>query len=100
MSSAVLSPVKSRRSRISIVIGAAIRVLLFSVTCAGLGMAFGLFGGIVVQVLRSLVHRGPIDMTVAYRYAGIPLAAVAGVGALIVFGVIETRTARRLLANR
>ncbi len=63
-------------------------------------MAIGLFTGIVVQVVRSLVHRGAIDMTVAYRYFGFPLAALGGIGALVIFSVIETRTARRLLAAR
>jgi predicted MFS family arabinose efflux permease len=100
MSTAVANPVRPRRSRISIVLGTLLRILLFAITCTGLGMAFGLFTGIVVQVVRSLVHRGAIDMTVAYRFYGIPLAAVCGVGALLVFTVIETRTARRLLASR
>jgi hypothetical protein len=88
------------RSRTSIVIGAGVRILLFTICCTGLGMAFGLFTGIVVQVVRSLSHHGAIDMTVAYRYFGIPLAAACGVGALMVFGLFETRTARRLLASR
>src|ERR1039457_2158197 len=54
----------------------------------------------MVQVVRSLVHRGAIDMTVAYRYFGFPLAALGGIGALVIFSVIETRTAGRLLATR
>jgi hypothetical protein len=100
MSTAVANPVRPRRSRISILLATVLRVVLFAITCTGLGMAFGLFIGIVVQVSRSLLHRGAIDMTVAYRYYGIPLAAACGVGALLVFAVIETRTARRLLATR
>lgn len=94
----VAKPVGPRRSRSSIVITALVRVVIFVVTSTGLGMAFGLFAGIVVQVIRSLVHRGAIDMTVAYRFYGIPLAGLCGLGAVIVFSVIETRTARRLLA--
>lgn len=100
MSSAAASAVRPRRSRFSILLSAVVRTALFAITCTGLGMAIGLFAGIVVQVIRSLVHRGAIDMTVAYRYYGIPLAAVCGIGALLVFTVIETRTARRLLASR
>jgi predicted MFS family arabinose efflux permease len=100
MPSAVANSVRPRRSRFSILLATALRIALFVITCTGLGMAFGLFTGIVVQVTRSLVHRGPIDMTVAYRYYGIPLAAMCGVAALLVFTVLETRTARRLLASR
>ena len=101
MSTAVASPVRARRSRSSILIASVVRTIIFTITCTGLGMAFGLFSGIVVQVVRSLIHRNaPIDMSVAYRFVGFPLAAVCGVGALIVFSVLETRTARRLLAGR
>lgn len=100
MSTAVASARKPIRSRTSIVFGSAVRILLFTICCAGLGMAFGLFTGIVVQVVRSLLHHGAIDMTVPYRYFGIPAAAACGVGALLVFSVLETRTARRLLASR
>jgi hypothetical protein len=100
MNSALASQKKVRRSAISIWISAVLRTIIFTVTCTGLGMAIGLFTGILVQVLRSLVHRGAIDMTVAYRYFGFPLAAVGGIGALVIFSVIETRTARRLLAGR
>jgi hypothetical protein len=91
---------KQTRSRTSIVLATAVRIALFAICCAGLGMAVGLFTGIVVQVIRSLSSHGAIDMTVAYRYFGIPVAAACGVGALIVFSVLETRTARRLLASR
>lgn len=100
MNSALASQKKVRRSAISIWISAVVRTIIFTVTCTGLGMAIGLFTGILVQVVRSLVHRGAIDMTVAYRYFGFPLAAVGGIGALVIFSVIETRTARRLLAGR
>jgi hypothetical protein len=100
MNSALASQKKVRRSAISIWISAVVRTIIFTVTCTGLGMAIGLFTGILVQVVRSLVHRGAIDMTVAYRYFGFPLAAVGGIGALVIFSVIETRTARRLLASR
>ncbi len=100
MTSAVSHPVKPRRSRASILLATGFRILLFAITCTGLGMAIGLFSGILVQVVRSLLHRGAIDMTVAYRYFGIPLAAIGGLGALIVFSILETRTARRLLAAR
>ncbi len=91
---------KPRRSRLSILIATWVRIVLFTITCTGVGMAFGLFTGIIVQVIRSLIHHGAIDMTVAYRFFGIPLAVICGVGALIVFSVLETRTARRLLAER
>ena len=100
MNSVLASQKKVRRSAISIWISAVVRTIIFTVTCTGLGMAIGLFTGILVQVVRSLVHRGAIDMTVAYRYFGFPLAAVGGIGALVIFSVIETRTARRLLAGR
>ena len=64
-------------------------------------MAFGLLGGIVVQVARSLIHRGStVDMTVAYRFVAIPLAAGCGAAALAFFTILETRTARRLLTRR
>jgi hypothetical protein len=99
MSSAVATVRKPIRSRTSIVLAAAVRILLFTICCTGLGMAFGLFAGILVQVIRSFSHHA-IDMTVAYRYFGIPAAAACGVGALLVFSVLETRTARRLLASR
>jgi hypothetical protein len=100
MTTAVANSFRSRRSRVSILVGTGVRIVLFVITCTGLGMAIGLFTGILVQVARSLVHRGAIDMTVAYRFFAIPLAITCGVGALVVFSVIETRTARRLLAGR
>ena len=100
MIAAVSHPVRAHRSRTSIVVAAVVRVCIFAITCTGLGMAFGLFAGIVVQVIRSLIRRGAIDMTVAYRFYGFPLAALGGLGALVVFSVLETRTARRLLAER
>ena len=90
---------KRARSRTSIMLSAAVRTVIFTICCTGLGMAFGLFAGILIQVVRSLSRPGAIDMTVAYRYFGIPLAAVGGVGALVVFSILETRTARRLLAS-
>ena len=95
------TPVKARRSAVSIIISAVVRTIVFTITCTGLGMAVGLFSGILVQVVRSLMHRNaPMDMSVAYRYFGFPLAALCGAGALVIFAVIETRTARRLLAAR
>jgi len=100
MGTAVSNPAKPQRSPASILIGAGFRIALFAITCTGLGMAIGLFTGIVVQVVRSLIHQGAIDMTVAYRFFGIPAAAVCGVAAFIVFSVIETRNARRLLIAR
>ncbi|WP_041856070.1 hypothetical protein [Candidatus Korobacter versatilis] len=101
MSTAVASRVKARRSAISIVSASVVRTIVFTVTCTGLGMGLGLFAGILVQVVRSLMHRNaPIDMTVAYRFFAFPLAAICGVSALVVFVVLETRTARRLLAAR
>jgi hypothetical protein len=100
MTTAAANSVRARRSRISIYMATGFRIVLFSITCMGLGMAIGLFTGILVQVVRSLMHRGAIDMTVAYRYFGIPLAMTCGIGAFVVFAVIETRTARRLLATR
>lgn len=77
-----------------------IRILLFGVFCAGLGMACGLFTGILVQVVRSAGHQGPMNMEVAYRWFGFPAAVIAGLGALVVFTIIEARTARRLLGAR
>jgi hypothetical protein len=100
MHSALANPTRPRRSRLSIWSATALRIVLFSIACTGLGMAVGLFTGILVQVVRSLVHRGAIDMTVAYRFFAFPLAITCGLGALVVFAVIETRTARRLLAER
>lgn len=100
MATAVATVVKPYRSRTSIIVSTVCRILLFAITCAGLGMAFGLFTGIAIQMFRSLVHHGAIDMTVAYRYFGIPLALAAGLGALVVFSFVESRTARRLLASR
>jgi hypothetical protein len=100
MTTSVANAFRPRRSRISILFGAGLRIVLFVIICTGLGMAIGLFTGILVQVARSLVHRGAIDMTVAYRYFGFPLAALGGIGALVIFSVIETRTASRLLASR
>jgi hypothetical protein len=100
MTTAIANAARPRRSRTSILLATGLRIVLFSIACAGLGMAIGLFTGILIQVVRSLVHRGAIDMTVAYRFFAIPLAITCGVGALVVFAVIETRTARRLLAER
>jgi len=100
MTTAVTNAIMPRRSRTSILFATGVRIALFTIVGAGVGMGLGLFTGIVVQVIRSLIHRGAIDMSVAYRLFAFPLAAACGAGAIVVFSVIETRTARRLLAQR
>ncbi len=81
------------RGRMSQVATAVFRVLFMAVLLTGLGMALGLFAGILIQVFRSI--SGGVDMTVAYRRVAFPVAAVSGVLTLIAGTIVEFRTARR-----
>ncbi len=71
----------------------AFRILFVSVLFTGLGMALGLFTGILWQIFRSL--SGAVDMTLAYRHVAFPTAVTFGIVALIVESVLEFRTSPR-----
>ncbi len=70
----------------------ACRLIFISVVFTALGMALGLFGGILWQVLRSI--SGNVDMTLAYRHVAFPAALAFGVVALTVQVFLELRTSR------
>ncbi len=93
MSPSSSEPNPSRSARAFQVAAAIFRVLFMAVLFTGLGMALGLFAGILVQVFRSV--SGGVDMTVAYRRIAFPVAATSGILTLIAGVVVEIRTARR-----
>jgi len=54
------------------------RIVLLTVMWAGIGMGLGLFSGIVVLLVRSLIVHTTPDMSLAYRHVSIPLAITTG----------------------
>ncbi len=54
------------------------RIVLLTIMWGGLGMGVGLFSGILVLLVRSLIVHTTTDMSLAYRYVSIPLAITTG----------------------
>lgn len=85
----------AQRSRISIVFTSTMRVLFSTLLFTAGGMGAGLFLGIVGTVIYGLVRGHSVDMTGAYRHIAIPVAILAGSGALIGSVVLEVRARRQ-----
>jgi hypothetical protein len=59
------------------------RILLLTLLWSGLGMGVGLFCGIFGLMLAGAILHRPPQMALAYRAISIPLAILAGSGALL-----------------
>ncbi len=73
------------------------RVVMLTVLWSGLGMGFGLLGGIILVLAHSVIAHAAPDMTVAYRQISIPVALCSGGGAFIwnVMRVLQAAVRRR-----
>lgn len=65
--------------------------------CTLLSFAMALLIGIVGVALTNLMRGGPVDMTLAYRGVGLPVAAAALVISLVISLVSEIGHHRRSL---
>jgi len=65
------------------------RLLALTVLWAGLGMAAGLFAGIVVLLTMGVFHHRMPPMDLAYRQGAIPAAIIAG-SCAFVWNVVRT----------
>ncbi len=83
-----------RRSRLSMALTSAARVLFTTLLFAAGGMGAGLFLGIVGSVLYGMISGNKIDMTNAYKHVAIPVAILLASVALIGSAVLEVRARR------
>lgn len=77
------------------------RVLGFTLLWAGLGMAAGLFLGILfVMVASPFQHHAP-DMSLAYREIAVPVAVLSGGAAFFwnLYGVLQAARQRHAAAR-
>ncbi len=84
-----------RRSKLSVAFTSTFRVLFTALLFAAGGMGAGLFLGIVGTVLYGIISGSKIDMTNAYKHVAIPVAILAGAGALVGAAVLEVRARRQ-----
>jgi hypothetical protein len=73
------------------------RVVLLTVLWTGLGMAVGLFCGIISLLVRSAILHLTPDMSMAYRYVSIPIAICTGSCAFLwnTWRTVQAAAARR-----
>jgi hypothetical protein len=77
-----------------------VRVLLLTFLFALLAFALSLLLGIIGIVLRSRIAGVHPNLTVAYRYVALPVAAVMASVVLITMTVVEIRRHRQVKALR
>jgi hypothetical protein len=95
MSSSIASPVRKRRSKLSIAFTSTVRVLFTTLLFTAAGMGAGLFLGILGTAIYGMISGSKIDMTNAYKHVAIPVAILTGCTALIGSAVLEVRARRR-----
>jgi hypothetical protein len=76
-------------SRLAWTLMKVLRLLVLTVFWSGLGMAAGLFCGILVLVTAGILHHRLPPMDLAYRQGAIPAAIVAG-GCAFVWNLVRT----------
>ena len=85
-----------KKSIIRVVAEIALRVVIFTVLFTLLAFAVGLLCGIVASIVYALVRGVHPDMTMAYRFAAVPLAAMVLVISFVAMLTMEIRRTRRL----
>lgn len=85
-----------KKSIFRTVIGIALRVVIFTVLFTLLAFAVGLLCGIIASILYAAVRGLHPDMTMAYRFAAVPLAATVLVISFVAMLTMEIRRTRRL----
>lgn len=71
------------------------RILILTVFFAVVGMAFGLFFGIIGTILYGAVKHMHADMAMAYRDVAIPLAVISALCAFVYNTMATLRRAMR-----
>lgn len=73
------------------------RTVTLTVLWAGVGMGVGLFCGILGVLMMSLVQHREVDMSTAYRYVAVPVAALSGTCTFLwnLYRVLQGATERR-----
>ena len=84
-------------SKIGMVAGIAVRVVLLTLVFTLLAFAVGLFCGIGASVLYGMIKHMHPDMSWAYKFVAAPFAAIALVVTFFVMLINEIRRARRPL---
>ena len=86
-----------KKSKVQIVVEAAVRVVLLTGIFTLLAFAVGLFCGISASLLYGAISHVQPDMTWAYKFVAAPFGAIGLVVAFFVMLISEIRRARRPL---
>jgi len=84
----------AQRSKTSIVLGSAVRVLFTTLLFTAGGMGGGLFLGIIGTIVYGIIKGSQVDMTNAYKHVAIPAAITIGTAAFVAALVLEVRAQR------
>lgn len=84
----------AERSKASIILGSAARVLFTTLLFTAGGMGAGLFLGIIGTIVYGMIKGSQIDMTNAYKHVAIPVALTIGATAFVAALVLEVRAQR------
>ena len=87
---------QKQKSKFRVAVEIALRVAVFTVLFTLLAFAVGLLCGIIASVLYGAVRGVHPDMTMAYRFAAVPLAAMVLVISFVAMLTLEIRRTRRL----
>ena len=85
-----------KKSKFRIAVEIALRVVVVTVLFTLVAFAVGLLCGIIASVLYAAVRGAHADMTMAYRCAAVPLAAMVLVISFVAMLTTEIRRTRRL----
>ena len=85
---------RPQRSKLSVALASAVRVLFTTLLFTAGGMGAGLFLGIVGTIVYGIIKGGNIDMTNAYKHVAIPVAVTLGAAAFLGALALEVRTRR------
>jgi hypothetical protein len=88
--------VQRKKSIFRTAVEIALRVVIITVLFTLLAFAVGLLCGIIASVVYGAVRGVHPDMTMAYRFAAIPLAAMVLVISFVAMLTTEVRRTRRL----
>lgn len=86
-----------KKSKIGMVFGIAVRVVLITFVFTLLAFAVGLFCGIITTILYGAIRHIHPDMTWAYKFVAAPFGALGLVVTFFLMLVNEIRRARRPL---
>ena len=85
-----------KKPKFRIAVEIAFRVVVVTVLFTLVAFAVGLLCGIIASVLYAALRGAHADMTMAYRFAAVPLAAMVLVISFVAMLTMEIRRTRRL----